>query len=180
MCVALTGPDCDRLDLPPMYRVNQDRKGTAFTVTVDAKDGVTTGISAADGRTRSALLADPATTVDDLTRPGHVFPLRAREGGVLVRPGHTEAAVDLAALAGLRPAGALCEIVNDDGIDGPAARAAGVRPPAPAGADLDRRPDRLPAAPRGADPQGRQGPAAAAAGRVHTPSATSAPSPAAS
>ena len=115
ICVPLTGPDCERLELPPMYRVNQDRKGTAFTVTVDAKDGITTGISAAERTRTIRLLADPATTSDDLTRPGHVFPLRSREGGVLVRPGHTEAATDLTAMAGLKAAGVLCEIVSDDG-----------------------------------------------------------------
>ncbi len=115
ICVALTGDMCDRLELPPMYRVNEDRKGTAFTVTVDAKANVTTGISAAERTRTIKVLADPASTSADLTRPGHVFPLRAREGGVLVRPGHTEAAVDLTTLAGLSPAGALCEIVNDDG-----------------------------------------------------------------
>lgn len=115
ICVALTGPDCDRLDLPPMSRVNQDRKGTAFTVSVDAKESITTGISAAERTRTIKLLADPSTTSDDLTRPGHVFPLRSREGGVLVRPGHTEAATDLTGLAGLASAGALCEIVNDDG-----------------------------------------------------------------
>ncbi len=115
ICVGLTGPDCDRLDLPPMSRINQDRKGTAFTVTVDAKDGISTGISAKERAHTIRLLADPATTSDDLTRPGHVFPLRAREGGVLVRPGHTEAATDLTTLAGLPPAGALCEVVSDDG-----------------------------------------------------------------
>ncbi len=115
ICVPLTGEDCERLDLPPMFRVNQDRKGTAFTVSVDAKDGVTTGISAVERAHTIRVLADPASTVDDVTRPGHVFPLRAREGGVLVRPGHTEAAVDLTRMAGLRPAGVLCEIVNDDG-----------------------------------------------------------------
>ena len=115
ICVALTGDMCDRLELPPMYRVNEDRKGTAFTVTVDAKAGITTGISAVERNRTIKVLADPASTSADLTRPGHVFPLRAREGGVLVRPGHTEAAVDLTTLAGLSPAGALCEIVNDDG-----------------------------------------------------------------
>ena len=115
ICVALSGSDCKRLDLPPMHRLNQDRKGTAFTVTVDAKEGVTSGISAADRTHTIKLLADPTTSSDDLTRPGHVFPLRAREGGVLVRQGHTEAAADLTTLAGLRSAGVLCEIVNDDG-----------------------------------------------------------------
>jgi 3,4-dihydroxy 2-butanone 4-phosphate synthase/GTP cyclohydrolase II len=84
-------------------------------VSVDAKTGIDTGISAADRAETTRQLADPSTTSDDLTRPGHVFPLRAREGGVLVRPGHTEAAVDLATLAGLRPAGGICEVVNDDG-----------------------------------------------------------------
>ena len=115
ICVSLPGSDCERLDLPPMHQVNQDRKGTAFTVAVDAKEGVSTGISAAERTRTIKLLADPKTLSDDLTRPGHVFPLRAREGGVLVRPGHTEAAADLTTLAGLRPAGALCEIVNDNG-----------------------------------------------------------------
>ncbi|MBM9467748.1 bifunctional 3,4-dihydroxy-2-butanone-4-phosphate synthase/GTP cyclohydrolase II [Nakamurella leprariae] len=115
ICVPLTGEDCDRLDLPPMHRINQDRKGTAFTVSVDAMHGVTTGISAAERAHTIRLLADPGSTAEDLSRPGHVFPLRARTGGVLVRPGHTEAAVDLAELAGLRPVGVLCEIVNDDG-----------------------------------------------------------------
>jgi 3,4-dihydroxy 2-butanone 4-phosphate synthase/GTP cyclohydrolase II len=115
ICVAIPGADCDRLDLPPMHRVNQDRKGTAFTVSVDARTGITTGISAAERARTIRLLADPATTAEDLSRPGHVFPLRARTGGVLVRPGHTEAAVDLTSLAGVRPAGVLCEIVNDDG-----------------------------------------------------------------
>ena len=89
VCVGLTGQACDRLDLPPMYHHNQDRKSTAFTVTVDAKEGVTTGISAAERAHTVRLLADPAATDGDLSRPGHVFPLRARDGGVLVRPGHT-------------------------------------------------------------------------------------------
>ncbi|GAA4869162.1 bifunctional 3,4-dihydroxy-2-butanone-4-phosphate synthase/GTP cyclohydrolase II [Saccharopolyspora cebuensis] len=112
LCVGMTGADCDRLDLPPMYHRNQDRKGTAYTVTVDAAEGVSTGISAADRAATLQVLADPDATPADLTRPGHVVPLRAREGGVLRRPGHTEAAVDLARLAGLSPAGALCEVVS--------------------------------------------------------------------
>ncbi|HEX2807526.1 MAG TPA: bifunctional 3,4-dihydroxy-2-butanone-4-phosphate synthase/GTP cyclohydrolase II [Kineosporiaceae bacterium] len=115
VCVPLTGEICDRLDLPPMHHVNQDRKQTAYTVSVDAAEGVTTGISAADRARTIQMLADPLTRADDLSRPGHVFPLRAKEGGVLRRPGHTEAAVDLAKMAGLRPAGVVCEIVNDDG-----------------------------------------------------------------
>src|SRR6185369_15308166 len=94
---------------------NQDRRGTAYTVTVDAREGVTTGISAAERAYTIRLLADPDTKPTDLSRPGHVVPLRARAGGVLRRPGHTEATIDLARLAGLRPAGVLCELVNDDG-----------------------------------------------------------------
>ena len=112
ICVGLTETECDRLDLPPMHHTNSDSFRTAFTVTVDAKAGVTTGISAADRARTIALLADPAAEPGDLVRPGHVLPLRARAGGVLRRPGHTEAAVDLARLAGLAPAGALCEIVS--------------------------------------------------------------------
>ncbi|MEV4483826.1 bifunctional 3,4-dihydroxy-2-butanone-4-phosphate synthase/GTP cyclohydrolase II [Micromonospora coxensis] len=115
ICVPLTESECDRLDLPPMHHTNQDRRGTAYTVTVDAREGVSTGISAADRAHTIRLLADPATDPTDLSRPGHVVPLRAREGGVLRRAGHTEAAVDLTRLAGLRPAGVLCEMVNDDG-----------------------------------------------------------------
>lgn len=115
ICVALTEGECDRLDLPPMHHTNQDRRGTAYTVTVDAREGVSTGISAADRAHTIRLLADPGTGPEDLARPGHVVPLRAREGGVLHRPGHTEAATDLTRLAGLRPVGVLCELVNDDG-----------------------------------------------------------------
>ena len=115
LCAPLTGADCDRLALPPMHHRNEDRKQTAFTVSVDARDKTTTGISAAERAHTIRLLADPDTEADDLTRPGHVFPLRAAEGGVLRRPGHTEAAVDLVRLAGLRPAATLCEVVNEDG-----------------------------------------------------------------
>jgi 3,4-dihydroxy 2-butanone 4-phosphate synthase/GTP cyclohydrolase II len=115
ICAPLTEADADRLDLPPMYHRNQDRRGTAYTVTVDARENVTTGISAAERAHTIRLLADPATGPADLSRPGHVVPLRARDGGVLRRAGHTEAAIDLARLAGLRPAGVLCELVNDDG-----------------------------------------------------------------
>lgn len=112
ICVPLTEHDCDRLDLPPMYHTNQDVRGTAYTVTVDAAAGVSTGISAADRAHTIRLLADPKTLPADFRRPGHVVPLRAKEGGVLRRPGHTEAAVDLARLAGLQSAGVLCEIVS--------------------------------------------------------------------
>lgn len=115
VCVPMRGADLDRLKLPPMTAVNEDRKGTAYSVSVDAKDGVDTGISAADRTHTVRLLADSDTVAGELTRPGHIFPLRAVEGGVLVRPGHTEAAVDLAELAGLAPVGVICEVVNDDG-----------------------------------------------------------------
>jgi len=115
ICVPMRGPDLDRLQLPLMTSQNTERMRTAFTVSVDARDGVTTGISAADRATTIARLVGPATTAQELVRPGHVFPLRYAEGGVLRRPGHTEAAVDLARLAGLPPAGVLAEVVNDDG-----------------------------------------------------------------
>src|SRR4051794_19469229 len=115
ICVPLIESEADRLELPPMYRVNQDRRGTAYTVTVDAREGVSTGISAADRAYTIRLLSSAETASIDLSRPGHVVPLRARTGGVLRRAGHTEAAIDLAVLAGLRPAGVLCELVNDDG-----------------------------------------------------------------
>lgn len=115
ICVAMTGGDLDRLALPPMTAINEDAKGTAYSVSVDAREGVTTGISAADRALTARLLADPATGREDLARPGHVFPLRARDGGVLVRRGHTEAAVDLCRLAGRTPAGVICEVVEEDG-----------------------------------------------------------------
>jgi len=112
ICVPLTELDCDRLDLPPMFHTNQDKRGTAYTVTVDAREGVSTGISATDRARTIRLLAAADSAPTEFTRPGHVVPLRAREGGVLRRTGHTEAAVDLARLAGLRPAGVLCELVS--------------------------------------------------------------------
>lgn len=115
ICVPLVESEADRLDLPPMHHTNQDRRGTAYTVTVDAREGISTGISAADRAHTIRLLANPSTGPADLARPGHVVPLRARQGGVLRRPGHTEAAIDLTRLAGLHPAGVLCEMVNDDG-----------------------------------------------------------------
>jgi 3,4-dihydroxy 2-butanone 4-phosphate synthase/GTP cyclohydrolase II len=115
VCVPMIGPDLDRLALPPMTSINEDRKGTAYSVSVDARDGVSTGISAADRARTARVLADSATEPYEITRPGHVFPLRAVDGGVLRRPGHTEAAVDLARMAGLSPAGVIAEIVNDDG-----------------------------------------------------------------
>ena len=115
LCVPMEGSDLDRLDLPLMTLRNTEAMRTAYTISVDARQGVSTGISAADRSRTIQLLADPATRPDDLVRPGHVFPLRYREGGVLRRAGHTEAAVDLARLAGLRPAGVLAEVTNEDG-----------------------------------------------------------------
>ena len=115
ICVPLPGAELDRLHLPLMTSQNTEHMRTAFTLSVDAREGVSTGISAADRATTIARLVDPATTAQDVVRPGHVFPLRYAEGGVLRRPGHTEAAVDLARLAGLPPAGVLAEVVNDDG-----------------------------------------------------------------
>ncbi|MDX6285456.1 MAG: 3,4-dihydroxy 2-butanone 4-phosphate synthase / cyclohydrolase [Frankiales bacterium] len=115
VCVPMEGETLDRLDLPPMAAHNQERRGTAYTVSVDAREGITTGISATDRALTIRTLADSATEPHELSRPGHVFPLRYAEGGVLARIGHTEAAVDLARLAGLTPAGVICEIVNDDG-----------------------------------------------------------------
>ncbi|HEY6311629.1 MAG TPA: bifunctional 3,4-dihydroxy-2-butanone-4-phosphate synthase/GTP cyclohydrolase II [Streptosporangiaceae bacterium] len=115
ICVPLPGAELDRLHLPLMTSQNTERMRTAFTLSVDARDGVSTGISAADRATTIARLVDPDTTAQDLVRPGHVFPLRYAEGGVLRRPGHTEAAVDLARLARLPEAGVLAEVVNDDG-----------------------------------------------------------------
>jgi len=115
LCVALPDERADELSLPLMVAKGDDPRCTAFTVSVDSRRGVTTGVSAADRASTIAALADPATRPQDLTRPGHVFPLRARPGGVLRRAGHTESAVDLCRLAGLTPAGLLAEVTNDDG-----------------------------------------------------------------
>ncbi len=115
ICVPMLGADLDRLNVPQMTSHNQEHHGTAFTISVDARQGITTGISAADRAQTIQLLASPVSTPDDLVRPGHVFPLRYTEGGVLRRRGHTEAAVDLAVLAGLPPAGVVCEVIGDDG-----------------------------------------------------------------
>jgi len=114
ICVPITPERADELDLPPMVHVNTESQRTAFTVSVDARWGTTTGISAADRSATIAALIDPATRPGDLSRPGHVFPLRYRTGGVLKRHGHTEAAVDLSRAAGMTPAGVLCEIVTSD------------------------------------------------------------------
>ncbi|MCB1261064.1 MAG: 3,4-dihydroxy-2-butanone-4-phosphate synthase, partial [Acidimicrobiales bacterium] len=115
ICVPLTGERLDELDIPLMVRENTESHRTAFTYSVDYMHGTSTGISAGDRSTTIRSLIDPATRPADLARPGHIFPLRYSEGGVLKRAGHTEAAVDLARMAGLYPAGVLCEIVRPDG-----------------------------------------------------------------
>ena len=115
ICLALTGEQVDRLGLPPMVANNQARRSTAFTVSIEARDGITTGISAHDRARTIQVAADPLVAAADICSPGHVFPLRAAEGGVLARDGHTEGAVDLMRLAGLRPAGVICEVMRDDG-----------------------------------------------------------------
>jgi 3,4-dihydroxy 2-butanone 4-phosphate synthase/GTP cyclohydrolase II len=115
VCVPMSAERLQALDLPQMVERNEAPLGTAFAVSVDARSGITTGISAADRALTIRLIADPRTAAHDLARPGHVFPLRARPGGVLERAGQTEAAVDLCAIAGLTPVGVICEITNDDG-----------------------------------------------------------------
>lgn len=115
ICVPLSGERADALNLPPMVEVNQDAKGTAYTVSCDAATGVSTGISATDRALTARVLADPQSEPASVTRPGHIFPLRAVDGGVRERPGHTEAAVDLCRLAGLEPVAVIAEVVYDDG-----------------------------------------------------------------
>src|SRR5215218_7166243 len=115
ICLALTPERCDELGLDLMAAKNESPFETAFTVSIEARDGVTTGISAADRARTIAVAVDPDSAPRDLVQPGHVFPLKAKAGGVLERTGQTEAAVDLARLAGLTPAGVICEIMNDDG-----------------------------------------------------------------
>jgi 3,4-dihydroxy 2-butanone 4-phosphate synthase/GTP cyclohydrolase II len=115
ICVPMTAERLNELELPQMVSRNEARLGTAFTVSVDAREGVTTGISASDRARTIRVLADRATRSHDLVKPGHIFPLQAREGGVLVRAGQTEAAVDLCRMAGLAPVGVICEITNPDG-----------------------------------------------------------------
>jgi 3,4-dihydroxy 2-butanone 4-phosphate synthase / GTP cyclohydrolase II len=115
ICMPVLGDRLDELEIPLMVAANTDLRRTAFTVSIDARHGVSTGISAADRAATIRAVVDPETKPQDLSRPGHIFPLRYREGGVLTRAGHTEASVDLARMAGLYPAGVLCETVNDDG-----------------------------------------------------------------
>ena len=115
VCLAMTQERARQLRLPPMAAENRTRMGTAFTVSIEAKEGVSTGISAADRARTIQVAVDLEKDADDIVSPGHVFPLVAREGGVLVRTGHTEAAVDISRMAGLTPAGVICEIIKDDG-----------------------------------------------------------------
>lgn len=115
VCLALEGSICERLELEPMTRRNTAKNKTAFTVSVEAKEGITTGISAYDRSYTIKTVIDPKTKADDLAQPGHVFPIRAAKGGVLERAGHTEAAVEIARLAGFTGAGVICEIMKDDG-----------------------------------------------------------------
>jgi 3,4-dihydroxy 2-butanone 4-phosphate synthase/GTP cyclohydrolase II len=115
ICLTLTRERCERLQLPPMALRNGDKKGTAFTVSIEAAEGVSTGISAADRACTVLAAVAPNARPDDLVQPGHIFPLQAVDGGVLMRAGHTEAGCDLAAMAGCTPASMICEIMNDDG-----------------------------------------------------------------
>lgn len=115
ICLALEKAQVEQLGLPPMARHNGSRHSTAFTVSIEAREGISTGISAGDRARTIAAACNPQANADDIVSPGHIFPLEAREGGVLVRAGHTEAAVDISRLAGLRPSGVICEIMNDDG-----------------------------------------------------------------
>jgi 3,4-dihydroxy 2-butanone 4-phosphate synthase/GTP cyclohydrolase II len=115
ICLAITAERAKQLRLPPMAAENRESMTTAFTVSIEAAEGVTTGISAADRARTVQVASDPTKTADDIVSPGHVFPLVARDGGVLVRTGHTEAAVDISRMAGLTPAGVICEIMNEDG-----------------------------------------------------------------
>ena len=115
VCVCLRDEDCKRLDLPQMVQSNSNTQGTAFTVSIEAAHGCTTGVSAKDRVTTIKAAANPKGRPEDLLRPGHVYPLRARSGGVLERRGHTECTVDLMRLAGLNPCGVLCELMNEDG-----------------------------------------------------------------
>ena len=115
VCVCLRDEDCKRLELPQMVASNSNTQGTAFTVSIEAAHGCTTGVSAKDRVTTIKAAANPNGKPEDLLRPGHVYPLRARSGGVLERRGHTETTVDLMRIAGLNPCGVLCELMNEDG-----------------------------------------------------------------
>jgi 3,4-dihydroxy-2-butanone 4-phosphate synthase len=167
ICLCLTEQRCDELGLRQMTERNETPYGTAFTVSVEAREGVTTGISAPDRSHTIQVAVDPRSTGEDLVQPGHVFPLRARDGGVLMRAGQTEAAVDLARLAGLIPAGVVCEIMNEDGT---MARVPDLIPYCERhGLKLvtGRRPDRVPASARAARRAHDDGADADALRRLH-------------
>ena len=115
ICLSLTEENVERLDLPMMTQNNKTKLGTAFTISIEAKEGVTTGISAADRAHTIRTAVDPSKSSCDIVSPGHIFPLRAQKGGVLVRTGHTEGSIDIMRIAGLRPAAVICEVMNDDG-----------------------------------------------------------------
>ena len=115
ICVPMHANQLERLGINPMSSINRESQGTDFAISVDSAKGITTGISAQDRATTIKVLSDPKSKSSDLVKPGHVFPIRAKSGGVLQRAGHTEAAVDLAKLAGLNPSGVICEILNEDG-----------------------------------------------------------------
>ena len=171
VCTPMPREEARRLNLAPMVADNDSPHGTAFTVSVDFRHGTTTGISAEDRTLTVRNLANRNVGAADFVRPGHIFPLVAREGGVLMRSGHTEAAVDLCRLAGLPPVGVICELVNDDGtvMRGPQVAAFAAEHGAEAG--VGRRPHRLPAAPGNADRAGRRAPTStprAAPAKAHT------------
>ncbi len=151
ICLALTDERCDELGLDLMAAKNESPFETAFTVSVEARDGITTGISAHDRARTIQVAIDPHSGPEDLVQPGHVFPLKAKDGGVLERTGQTEAAVDLARLAGLIPAGVICEVMNEDGTMARVPDLIRVLRAARAEDDHRRRPDRLPATDREAD-----------------------------
>ena len=166
ICATLTSNRARGLALTPMVQQNTESQRTAFLVTVDYRHGTTTGISAADRAATIRALVDPTTRPDDLLRPGHIFPLEAREGGVLSAAGHTEASIDLARLAGCAPAGVLCEIVSEGKHDMARRPELELLRPPWAAVDLDRRPDPLPPTHREARPAGRHRPAADGVGRL--------------
>ena len=156
ICLSLTSERCDELGLDLMAAKNESAFETPFTVSIEAREGVTTGISAHDRAHTIQVAIDPESRPRDLVQPGHVFPLKSRAGGVLERAGQTEAAVDLARLAGLNPAGVICEVMNDDGTMARVPDLVGYCARHGLKHDHDRRPDRLPPPPRQARRTGRQ------------------------
>ena len=167
ICLSMTAERAEELHLQPMVRSNTSRFGTAFTVSIEAREGVTTGISAADRAHTIQVAIDPRSRAEDLVQPGHVFPLIARAGGVLARAGQTEAAVDLARLAGLIPAGVICEVMNDDGTMARVPDLIEYCAPPRAEDGHGGRPHPLPAAHREAGAAGRRGADAHPVRRFH-------------